>query len=84
MKKSTLLATSAIVIGLITGAASADTIRFWTTEHQPPRLAKQQQMAENRKKVACVNWDIHTSRTVLNVPSKTNNKEANQTKRYQR
>ena len=45
MKKSILLTTSAIVIGLLTGAAYADTIRFWTTEYQPDRLAKQQQMA---------------------------------------
>ena len=45
MKKSTLLATSAIVIGLITGTANADTIRFWTTENQPERLAKQEAMA---------------------------------------
>ena len=51
MKKSTLLTTSAIVIGLLTGTAYADTIRFWTTEHQPPRLAKQQQMADDFSKL---------------------------------
>ena len=37
MKKSTLLTTSAIVLGLLTGTAYADTIRFWTTEHHLPR-----------------------------------------------
>ena len=31
------------------GVASADTIRFWTTENQPARLAKQQEMAESFK-----------------------------------
>ena len=45
MKKSILLTTSAIVMGLLTGAAYADTIRFWTTEYQPDRVAKQQAMA---------------------------------------
>ena len=50
MKKSTLLTTSAIVIGLLTGAASADTIRFWTTEYQPDRVAKQQAMAADFEK----------------------------------
>ena len=50
MKKSTLLATSAIVIGLITGTANADTIRFWTTENQPERLAKQEAMAADFNK----------------------------------
>ena len=51
MKKSTLLTTSAIVMGLLTGAANADTIRFWTTEHQPPRLAKQEAMAADFNKL---------------------------------
>ena len=32
------------------GAASAEEIRFWTTEEQPPRLAKQQAMADEFKK----------------------------------
>ena len=51
MKKFTLLTTSAIVIGLLTGAASADTIRFWTTEYQPDRVAKQQAMAADFEKL---------------------------------
>jgi len=40
-----LLAGTAVVLVLGPLAASADTIRFWTTEEQPERLAKQQQMA---------------------------------------
>ena len=34
---------------MVMGVASADTIRFWTTENQPARLAKQQEMAESFK-----------------------------------
>jgi multiple sugar transport system substrate-binding protein len=33
----------------LAAAAQADTIRFWTTEEQPERLAKQQEMAEQFK-----------------------------------
>ncbi|MEM7378887.1 MAG: extracellular solute-binding protein, partial [Pseudomonadota bacterium] len=40
-----LLLSSAIGLALVAGTASADTIRFWTTEEQPERLAKQQAMA---------------------------------------
>ncbi len=41
-----LLLTTALSFGLMAVAAQADTIRFWTTEEQPDRLAKQQAMAE--------------------------------------
>ena len=34
------------VTTMVIGVASADTIRFWTTENQPARLAKQQEMAD--------------------------------------
>ena len=40
-----LLAYPALASVLIASAASADTIRFWTTEEQPERLAKQQELA---------------------------------------
>ena len=40
-----LMVGAAVVIALSAGAVSADTIRFWTTEEQPERLAKQQEMA---------------------------------------
>ncbi|MGI9368720.1 MAG: ABC transporter substrate-binding protein [Ruegeria sp.] len=43
--KTKLLASAALAIVLSAGAVSADTIRFWTTEEQPDRLAKQQDMA---------------------------------------
>ncbi|MDU8946045.1 ABC transporter substrate-binding protein [Ovoidimarina sediminis] len=39
-----LLATASMGLALTAAAASAD-IRFWTTEEQPERLAKQQEMA---------------------------------------
>lgn len=40
-----LMLGAAIAMALTAGAVSADTIRFWTTEEQPERLAKQQEMA---------------------------------------
>ncbi|WP_195819110.1 ABC transporter substrate-binding protein [Roseobacter sp. MH60115] len=43
--KTKLLTTAALALALSVGALSADTIRFWTTEEQPERLAKQQDMA---------------------------------------
>ena len=49
MKRIFLTAMSAVVSTMVMGVASADTIRFWTTENQPARLAKQQEMAESFK-----------------------------------
>jgi multiple sugar transport system substrate-binding protein len=43
--KSRLLTSAAVALALTAGAVSADTIRFWTTEEQPERLAKQEEMA---------------------------------------
>ncbi|MGH1465283.1 MAG: ABC transporter substrate-binding protein [Cognatishimia sp.] len=43
-----LLCSSAALV-LASSAAMADNIRFWTTEEQPERLAKQQEMAEQFK-----------------------------------
>ncbi|MEM0899656.1 MAG: extracellular solute-binding protein [Pseudomonadota bacterium] len=40
-----VLASAALTFALSTSLASADTIRFWTTEEQPERLAKQEEMA---------------------------------------
>lgn len=40
---------SAISLALFASAVNADTIRFWTTEEQPERLAKQQEMADQFK-----------------------------------
>ena len=46
MKKFNLVAATTILTVMVSGAATADTIRFWTTENQPERLAKQQAMAD--------------------------------------
>jgi len=43
--KKHLLSGAAMALALTATAASADTIRFWTTEEQPDRLAKQEAMA---------------------------------------
>ncbi len=44
-RKSTILSTAACALVLSALAASADELRFWTTEEQPERLARQEQMA---------------------------------------
>ena len=43
--RTKLLSGAAVTLALMAGAVQADTIRFWTTEEQPERLAKQQEMA---------------------------------------
>lgn len=43
--RTKLLGTAALATALLAGATSADSIRFWTTEEQPERLAKQEEMA---------------------------------------
>ncbi len=43
--KTRLMLGAATAMALIAGSVSADTIRFWTTEEQPERLAKQEAMA---------------------------------------
>ena len=43
--KHALLTSAATAMALTSFAASADTIRFWTTEEQPERLAKQEAVA---------------------------------------
>ncbi len=48
-KYTKLLTGSAMALALMASAVSADTIRFWTTEEQPERLAKQQEMAAQFK-----------------------------------
>ena len=49
MRPLFLTAATAVITTLVAGVAQADTIRFWTTENQPARLAKQQAMAEDFK-----------------------------------
>ncbi|MEL6533327.1 MAG: hypothetical protein AAFQ06_09830, partial [Pseudomonadota bacterium] len=41
-----MLAAGASLIAMASVAAAQDTIRFWTTEEQPERLARQEAMAE--------------------------------------
>lgn len=48
MKPFRIFVPMIILVGFLT-AAHADTIRFWTTEEQPDRLAKQQTIADNFK-----------------------------------
>ncbi|WP_319530002.1 extracellular solute-binding protein [uncultured Cohaesibacter sp.] len=46
LKRTTgLLVGTSLALGMLAVTASADGIRFWTTEEQTPRLAKQQEMA---------------------------------------
>ena len=40
-----LMLGASMALALTAGAVSADSIRFWTTEEQPERLAKQQELA---------------------------------------
>lgn len=44
-----LFALSAFSVAMLASAAQADTIRLWTTEEQPDRLAKQQAMVDQFK-----------------------------------
>ncbi|WP_106746218.1 ABC transporter substrate-binding protein [Yoonia maritima] len=44
-RKSTLMMGAATALVLSAVGAHADTLRFWTTEEQPERLARQEQMA---------------------------------------
>ncbi|MBF9035815.1 extracellular solute-binding protein [Rhodobacterales bacterium HKCCE2091] len=46
MTRHDLLAGAATAFALTAVAAQADTIRFWTTEEQPERLARQEALAE--------------------------------------
>ncbi|MBN9887842.1 ABC transporter substrate-binding protein [Salipiger abyssi] len=43
--RTPLMASAAMALALSAGAAGAETIRFWTTEEQPERLARQEAMA---------------------------------------
>ena len=45
MTKTSLMVSAATALALVASAASAEALRFWTTEEQPERLAKQQEMA---------------------------------------
>ena len=49
---------TAIAVAMLAGTAHADDIRFWTTEDQPERLAKQQAMAEQFKAATGHNVEV--------------------------
>ncbi|WP_419409641.1 ABC transporter substrate-binding protein [Primorskyibacter sp. 2E107] len=57
-KHMTLLTSSAMALAFMAGAVSADTIRFWTTEEQPERLAKQEEMAAAFAKMTGTEVDV--------------------------
>ncbi|WP_170404963.1 ABC transporter substrate-binding protein [Ruegeria arenilitoris] len=48
-KAARLMLGSSLALALTALSVQADTIRFWTTEEQPERLAKQQEMADQFK-----------------------------------
>ena len=45
MKRTTHLLAGLLATTVLAGAAHADTIRFWTMEVQPERIAVQEEMA---------------------------------------
>lgn len=49
---------AASALALVASMASADDIRFWTTEEQPERLAKQQEMADAFKAKTGINVEV--------------------------
>ncbi len=49
LKRASLLTTAVLLTVSLESTASAQSIRFWTTEDQPARLARQEQLAENFK-----------------------------------
>ncbi|WP_170789221.1 ABC transporter substrate-binding protein [Ruegeria lacuscaerulensis] len=59
-KAAKLMLGSSLALALTALSVQADTIRFWTTEEQPERLAKQQEMADQFK--------VETGTTVEVIP----------------
>lgn len=57
LSKSLLMGTVALTVGLA-GAASAEDLRFWTTEEQPDRLAKQQEMAAQFEEATGISVEV--------------------------
>jgi len=60
LTKLTLMTTAATALALSSLGASADTLRFWTTEEQPERLARQEAMAAE--------FEAKTGHTVEVIP----------------
>ena len=57
-KLTGLLVGTALALGFTMVSASADGIRFWTTEEQTPRLARQQEMAKSFEKETGIKVDV--------------------------
>ncbi|NBB97791.1 MAG: extracellular solute-binding protein [Alphaproteobacteria bacterium] len=55
---SKLMTGTALALSLSALAVSADTIRFWTTEEQPERLAKQEEMAAQFKDMTGIEVEV--------------------------
>ena len=60
LTKLTLMTTAATALALSSLGVSADTLRFWTTEEQPERLARQEAMAAE--------FEAKTGHTVEVIP----------------
>jgi len=58
LRKTSLLATAALFTASLAGTAAAQSIRFWTTEEQPDRLAKQEQLAADFKAETGIDVDV--------------------------
>ena len=58
MRRLSIIAVSVVLSAMVMGAASADTIRFWTIEDKPPRLAKQQAMADEFKEKTGITVEV--------------------------
>ena len=70
MRPLFVTAASVVISTMVAGVANADTIRFWTTENQPERLAKQQAMADDFNKATGHTVEVSRSRrrTSANAP----------------
>lgn len=55
---SKLMTGTALALSLSALAVSADTIRFWTTEEQPERMAKQEEMAAQFKDMTGIEVEV--------------------------
>ena len=60
MKRTTHLLAGLLATTVLAGAAHADTIRFWTMEVQPERIAVQEEMAAG--------FEAATGHTVQIIP----------------
>ncbi len=57
-KRPALLAGATLFVASLAGTSAAQSIRFWTTEEQPDRLAKQEQMAADFEAQTGISVDV--------------------------